>query len=342
MPITRPLEALLPLPRQIQIEPVGECNLRCAMCLIRFREPRKTPASPAFMEMTLFKDLVDQFPNEGELHLQGLGEPLLHPRFFEMVSYAVRHGMRVTTNSNMTRLDRERAEECVRSKLSWIRISIDGSTPDTYESIRTGSRLERVLGNIELLRQAKKKFRAAAPRLFLVMVIMRRNIHELKEVVRLAHDRGLEQVFVQHLCYDLSEGPIRGRHRSMQDFIEAESLLNADRNDIQSHFNDALATAGELRIELRLPHLGVRPHAVPGVGRTRCDWPWRSAYISSDGRAMPCCMIGIPERLTLGNMARDGVLPVWNSGAYREFRSRLASDDPPSLCRTCSVYRGTF
>ena len=37
------------------------------------------------------------------------------------------------------------------------------------------------------------------------MVLMKKNVAELKDVVRLAHDYGMEQVFVQHLCHDLSE-----------------------------------------------------------------------------------------------------------------------------------------
>ncbi len=332
----------LALPKQVQIEPVGQCNLRCQMCTIRFRREGPPYGPPALMQPGLFRDLVNQFWGAEELHLQGLGEPLLHPDFFQMVSYAAQRGMRVSTNSNMTLFDPERAEECVASRLSWIRVSIDGSTADTYESIRIGSRLDRVLQNIESLRKAKEKLGSATPRLFLVMVIMKRNIHELKDVVRLAHDFGMEQVFVQHLCYDLSHNALPGQYQSMREFVEAESLLEADRSSIQSYFNGALSLAGQLKIELRLPHIGLQGHPAAGRAKKRCDWPWRSAYITYDGKAMPCCMIALPERMTLGDVTRESVLATWNNEAYRQFRSRLASDDPPPICRTCSVYRGTF
>lgn len=39
-----------------------------------------------------------------ELQLQGLGEPMMHPRFFGMVAYAVARGVEVSTNSNLTLL----------------------------------------------------------------------------------------------------------------------------------------------------------------------------------------------------------------------------------------------
>ena len=57
---------------------------------------------------------------------------------------------------------------------------------------------------------------------------------------------------------------------------------------------------------------------------------------------MPCCMIATPDRANFGNMAAAGAAAVWNSADYHEFRDRLDSDDPPEVCRSCSVYHGTF
>ena len=79
-------------PRFVQIEPVGQCNLRCRMCPISLRPESQPGQPPALMEMDVFTRLIGQFGDIEELHLQGLGEPLMHPRFFEMVSYAARRG----------------------------------------------------------------------------------------------------------------------------------------------------------------------------------------------------------------------------------------------------------
>jgi MoaA/NifB/PqqE/SkfB family radical SAM enzyme len=330
------------LPRQVQIEPVAECNLRCQMCSLPFRDDLRVAERPAFMEFSLFTDLVEQFRGVEELHLQGLGEPMLHPAFFAMVSFAFKRGIRVSTNSNMTLLDQERAEECVLSGLSWIRASIDGATAETYESIRIGSRFDRVLQNIDFLRRTKMRLRSSRPRMFLVMVVMKRNVAELKEIVRLAHDCGMEQVFVQHLCHDLSVSALPGQYRSMHDFVEEQSLAGSDRRMVQSCFNEALAVAGKLKIDLRLPHIGTLRHPGLRTATKRCDWPWRSAYFTYDGRAMPCCMIGLPGRFNFGSVAERRFLNIWNGEGYRRFRAQLASEDPPAVCRTCSLYQGTF
>lgn len=274
--IKHPEMSVSALPAFVQMEPVGQCNLRCRMCSIRFRTDRPPEGRPAFMKITVFKRLVDQLTGAASaLHLQGLGEPLMHPSFFQMVSYAVDRGFRVSTNSNMTMLNSKRAEECVRSRLSWIRISIDGSTAETYESIRAGSRFSQVLRNVELLKAAKERLRSITPRLFLVTVVMRRNVHELKDIVRLAHRFSMEQVFVQHLCHDFAEEGLPSQYRSMREFVESETQLRDDRHRIEGHFREALSVARELNIELRLPCIDRRCHPVSTVRALRLALAFR-------------------------------------------------------------------
>ena len=81
------------LPTNIQLEPVGQCNLRCQMCSIQFRQDGPPYGPPAFMDFEQFTRIIDQFTGLKELHLQGLGEPMMHPRFFDMVTYAADRGM---------------------------------------------------------------------------------------------------------------------------------------------------------------------------------------------------------------------------------------------------------
>ena len=73
-------------PDYLQLEPVGQCNLRCQMCPIQFRQDGPPHGPPAFMEFEPFTRLLDEFPGLEELQLQGLGEPMMHPRFFDMVA----------------------------------------------------------------------------------------------------------------------------------------------------------------------------------------------------------------------------------------------------------------
>jgi MoaA/NifB/PqqE/SkfB family radical SAM enzyme len=324
-----------------QFEPVGQCNLRCQMCPIQFRRDGPPYGPPAFMRYEVFTRLIDEMSTLRELHLQGLGEPMMHPRFADMVAYATRRGIRVSTNSNLTLLNPTRAERCVTSGLDTVHVSIDGATAATYERIRVRAHLDRVLANIDLLRDARRRLGSERPRLRMVMVVMRQNLHELPDLIRLAHRYSMESLFVQHLCHDFGESNLPAHYRPMRDFVEAQTLLNEDSGRVDRYFEEARAAARELGVELRLPRTRKRLHPPGTPGPDRCDWPWHGPYVSYQGLAMPCCMIATPDRLNFGHVVEQGVDATWHGEAYEQFRAQLASDQPPDICRSCSIYSGT-
>ncbi|MBV9229364.1 MAG: SPASM domain-containing protein [Chloroflexi bacterium] len=330
------------LPTYVQVEPVGQCNLRCQMCSIQFRKDGPPNGPPAFMAFETFISIVDQFVDLQELHLQGLGEPMMHPRFFDMVAYAANKGIRVTTNSNLTLLNDRRAELCITSGLDCLHFSIDGATAATYERIRVRAHFERVVGNLERILAARQRLCSMHPRLRLVMVIMRQNLSELPALVRLAHQWQVESIFVQHLCHDFGESSLPAHYLPMRQFVQVETLLGEDPQRVEHYFAEARSAAKDLGIDLRLPRTRQRLHPPGTPGPMRCDWPWRGAYISYQGYAMPCCMVSTPDRINFGKITEQGASQLWKSRSYQDFRDQLSSDEPPEVCRSCSVYSGTF
>jgi MoaA/NifB/PqqE/SkfB family radical SAM enzyme len=253
-----------PLPSFVQIEPVGQCNLRCQMCPIQFRTDGPPYGPPAFMPFETFTRLVDQIPSMTELQLQGLGEPMMHPRFFDMVAYAASRGIEVSTNSNLTLLTPARAERLVQSGLHKLHVSIDGATPEIYERIRVRSNWRRVVGNLEGLVEAKRRLGSDLPRLRIVVVVMRQNLHELADLVRLAARVGVDAVFVQHLCHDFGEETLPTHYRPMHEFVAEQTLLGEDSARVEAAYGAARAAAAELGVALRLPRTTPRP-APPGT-----------------------------------------------------------------------------
>lgn len=331
--------ATAPLPRFVQIEPVGQCNLRCRMCPIAYRRDGPPWGPPAFIEFDTFRRLVDGFPDLEELHLQGLGEPLMHPQFFAMVRYAADRGIRVSTNTNLTLLTPSRARPCVESGLDTLHASIDGASAATYQFIRRRANFAKVLKNLDRLIACRQELGSATPKVRIVVVAMRRNLAELAGIVRLAREHGVDTVFVQHLCHDYSDDLLPAAYRPMRDFVAAETLLGEDPARVEAAFAEARRAAAELGVDLRLPPVHGESHPRSPHG---CDWPHRGAYLSYRGEAMPCCMVSTPDRAHLGNMAREGTAAVWNGLPYRVFRAALASGKPPEVCRGCGVYNGTF
>jgi MoaA/NifB/PqqE/SkfB family radical SAM enzyme len=330
------------LPRFLQVEPVGQCNLRCQMCPIQFRRDGPPYGPPAFMDFELFARLLDEFPDLEELQLQGLGEPMMHPRFFDMVALAAGRGIRVGTNTNLTLLTARRAELCITSGLAELHASIDGATAGTYERIRVRAHFDRIVRNLEGLVEARIRLGVETPKIRMVVVAMRQNLHEFPDLVRLAHRLSIDSVFVQHLCHDFGESSLPEHYRPMRDFVDEQTLAAEDPERVRRYFVEARATARALGVDLRLPRTRPRPHAPGTPGPERCDWPWRGAYVSYQGLAMPCCMVATPDRISLGDMARDGAMAVWQGEDYRDFREALSSEMPPEVCRSCAIYSGTF
>jgi MoaA/NifB/PqqE/SkfB family radical SAM enzyme len=318
------------------------------MCSIQYRTDGRPHGPPAFMPFATFAALLDGFaPAVRELHLQGLGEPLLHPDFVRMLRHAVARGLRVSTNTNLTLLTETRVRALARSGIDTIHVSLDGASAAVYESIRTGASFTKVRRNLQRLARACAAAPEPRPKIRIVMVVMRRNLHELADVVRIAGDAGVPGVFVQHLCHDYGEATLPAEYRAMREFFAEETLEGEVPDRIRADFDRARAAARLLGIELRLPPLDrapdTRDESSDGTpSPLRCDWPWRGAYLSYRGDAMPCCMVSTPDRISLGNMAREGVGATWHGEPYQAFRDALASDTPPEVCRSCSLYQGKF
>src|SRR5215207_5639912 len=307
------------LPPYVQIEPVGQCNLRCEMCPVQFRKDGPPHGALAFMKWETFTSLLDGFPDLQKIHLQGLGEPMMHPRFFDMVRYATDKGIQVTINTNLTLLNPERTERLVNSGLDHLYFSIDGSTAETYERIRKRAHYDRVLRNAEMLLETRKRLNNELPRLSLVMVIMRQNLHELPDLVRLAHRWSVDKFFVQHLSHDFGEPTLPEEYRPMRDYTAAQSRAHECPERIDRYFNEALALAESLGVNLRLPRTSPTRHEPGTRGRDRCDWPWTGAYISYEGYMMPCCMVSTPDRANFGKVTEKPFISAWNSDGYNNF-----------------------
>ncbi|HET9213819.1 MAG TPA: radical SAM protein [Gaiellaceae bacterium] len=330
-----------PLPKELQVEVTGACNLACRMCLVSYR-PKLGKAQGA-MSFELFKEVVDELPELEKLTVQGLGEPLLAPDLFRMVEYVAARGVRVGFNTNGTLLTEERAERLVHAGLDWLHVSLDGATPETYERIRRGSSFATVERNVRGLVHVLRRLRAERPVLSLVFVAMRRNLCELPDLVRLAAEWEVGRLFVQNLSHSFDDTDPSGAYSGIRDYALEEALWGDDDHaEAEAVFAEARAVAGELGVELRLPRLAEPPRRPREPGAPGCHWPFESAYLAHDGQVQPCCMVMGSDRAVLGDAGEQRFSSVWAGGAYRDFREGLLGDEPPAVCQGCSLYRGVF
>jgi radical SAM protein with 4Fe4S-binding SPASM domain len=331
-----------PLPKEIQVEVTGACNLACRMCLVRYRP--KLGRREGAMCFHTFRSIVDELPDLEKVTLQGLGEPLLAPDLFRMIEYAAARGIRMGFNTNGTFLTPERSERLVRLGLDWLHVSLDGATAETYEDIRHGSSFARVRENVIALVDVMRRLDAERPRLQLVFVAMRRNVRELPALVRLAAEWGVGAVWVQNLSHSFSDTDPSGSYAEIREYAEEEALWgDDDRVEARRLFDEARVLGEALGVKVRLPRLDEPPPRPRASGQPACHWPFTSAYVTHDGKVQPCCMVMGSDRSVLGDVGTHRFEAIWHGREYVSFRSGLIGDaEPPEVCRGCSLYRRVF
>lgn len=335
-PATSDVDLHPPLPRFAQIEPVGRCNLACRMCTVNDRGDEV-----AELSLERFTRLLDQMQGLQELHLQGLGEPMLHPQFFDMVALAVARGIRVSANTNLTLLTPARARRCVDSGLSALSVSLDGASAAVYESIRRKANFGKVVRNLGRLMSARQEA-GSALEVRGVMVLMRHNAHELPALLRLLHAHGVPELLVQRLSSDLQQLELPGRYIPIRSYVNEHEIPEAELPALEALFEESRALAAELGLRLNLPRL--RPRTTRSSSGPRCDWPWEQLYITAAGQMLPCCMAASADRASFGDVfeSDQGLQARWHGEQAVALRAALAADEPPSLCRSCALYRGMF
>lgn len=327
------------LPRELQVEVTGACNLRCHMCLVRYQPPLNRITGS--MCLHTFRTLLDALPGLERVTLQGLGEPLMAPDLMAMISEATERGIVVGFNTNGTLLTRDKAAELVDAGLGWLHVSVDGATAATYEAIRDRAGFDRVAANVAGLVDVMREKEAGTPLLRVVFVAQRSNYRELPALVGLVAGWGVPELRVQNLSHDFSDTDPSGAYGGIRRYTEGQALWGDAAADACRVFEEAALVAEELGVRLRLPEVEAPPPTRP-AGTPGCDWPWRSAYVTHDAKVQPCCMIMGTDRAVLGDAERDDFATIWGNDAYRRFRRRLLGDDPPEVCRGCSMYRGVF
>src|SRR5204863_8321733 len=137
----------------------------------------------------------------------------------------------------------------VASGLRELHSSIDGATAETYERIRVRAHFDRIVRNLEGLVEARRRLDSPTPRIRMVVVAMRQNLHEFPDLVRLAHRLSIDSVFVQHLCHDFGESSLPAHYHPMRAFVSDQTLQGEDPGRVEHYFGEARALARELGVD---------------------------------------------------------------------------------------------
>jgi MoaA/NifB/PqqE/SkfB family radical SAM enzyme len=180
-------------PRDITIESTTFCNLKCVMC--RHGVEGKVTDKRHFPEH-LVRRLIPFLATASRFQLHGLGEPLMSPAFWKLldrITKVHRGAPEISFNTNGTLLTEKNIARLLATKAREINISFDAATAETYEKIRGGD-FSQLLDNVTALVRARSLAGRADFRIIVNMTLMRANIEELPQFIRLAKQLGVDEV----------------------------------------------------------------------------------------------------------------------------------------------------
>jgi MoaA/NifB/PqqE/SkfB family radical SAM enzyme len=191
-------------PSQFIIDVTEVCNLACIHC--PHPDFKKSVHYGAkYLDPQLHDRLVDEVNIWGKgitgyLRYTSQGEPLIHPKIFEMMGYASKNtaGALVALTTNGVLMNEKRIEKMLAAGVDVVDTSIDAYLPETYERIRVNGDLEVTRGNVLKL----LKMREQAPKKLKVVVSyveQPQNTNETDSFEKYWKDQGADYVVIRRL-----------------------------------------------------------------------------------------------------------------------------------------------
>src|SRR5215470_8490277 len=212
----------------LYLETTNRCNLLCTTCPRTFEalEP------PGDMSWELFTSIVDQFPRIARVVLHGVGEPMMVRDLPRMIRYLKDRGSYVLFNTNGTLLTPKRGLELIESGLDELRVSLDAAEPKAFALVRGRDMFAQILRNLRRFSALQRERQAATPKLSLWLTGLKETIGELPAFVRLAHEVGIGEVYLQRRVYfEEGQGLARSGSSLFEQAQEAEvaAIREAER-----------------------------------------------------------------------------------------------------------------
>jgi MoaA/NifB/PqqE/SkfB family radical SAM enzyme len=314
-----------------QVELTTRCPLRCRMCT---REGL-SGWQAGDMPMAEFSKLVPHFADVENVVLEGWGEPLLHPHLLEAVRLVKRQGARAGFVTSGMGLTQDYSRELIDAGVDFLGFSLAGATAATHNAIRVNSDFQDLLKSIEELIKIKLRQKVTSPRLHIVYLMVRDNLHEVPLLLKIARQVGIDEVVLINLVHVTTA------------WQESQRVFRCEEEGTQRLLVDLQQQAGKLSIRLHQAALAPRPVGVCAEN------PLRNLYVAVNGDVAPCVYLGPPaaspftrifcgsrclvEKPGFGNLFAEPFAALWQRPQYAAFRecfqarSRAFEDRHPSL-----------
>jgi MoaA/NifB/PqqE/SkfB family radical SAM enzyme len=234
------------------------------------------------MSINVFKECLESLPNLAYIELQGEGEPLLCPDFFEMVSISKKRNINISTITNGSLLTDRNIERILSSGLDNLSVSIETADKERFKSIRGGN-LEDIILGIRNLVAAKKVHKTAYPHISFSVTILKEELDGLSKIFELYEKLDMDGgIIIQFLNeskdyekhYDekirnnmITQSERKSIYHKYYKFMIKNKLVDKE----EGHFFSLLQSSGN---EIKKSKL--------------CNWLKCGLYLRVDGAVAPC------------------------------------------------------
>jgi MoaA/NifB/PqqE/SkfB family radical SAM enzyme len=339
-----------PAPTRIYIEPTSRCNLKCVTCL------RNTwDEGEGDLPMELYERILGgfkSFPTAESVSFWGIGEPCMHPSIVEMVAKASAAGLDTDMISNGLLLDERLSRGLVEAGLDSLIISADGASEEAHGDIRPGAVLSDAEKNLSRLHAIKNETGSKNPVVGLEFVVMKRNLHQLRELPAMMERFGASFTIVTNLLpyTEAMKDEILYWISARDTFLPIEY---AERSGIFLPPIDQIKDNLVHLEGLKARPLSVNSLEIPNDGRRGyCRYVNNGSFaISWNGLVSPCVglmhshtayILGRKKdirRHTVGDVSKTSLPEIWNGAGYSAFRKRVLEFQysPCSECTGCEL-----
>lgn len=306
----------------VQIEISSLCRGACAYC------PHTTQRKgwkSRHMRPETFTSLWPLLRQSSRAHLQGWGEPLLNPLFFEYQALAARAGCQTSTTTCGLVMDAGIATKLAASGMDLIAFSLAG-TDEASNAVRQKVPFEKVCSAIRMLRAAIRDA-ALKPGLeiHIAYLLLADRMEAAAALPELMDQLDVDMAVVSTLDYlaDPGQRNLAILPQDTEKIARAAEILEKASEKAESYG--------------RLLHFAL-PRKQTGGCRENAG---SCLYVDADGELSPCIYLNVPgdapasARRVFGNTVREDPLKIWRREDYRAFRESLYGENPDPICAAC-------
>jgi len=180
----------------IQTRPISGCNLNCIFCSVDEGSNTRTRVTSYVVAldylMEWFEELA-KLKGSVEAHIDGCGEPLLYPKFAELVSCLsdVKEVKTISVQTNGTLLDEKKIDELAEAGLDRINLSINAMDAELAKKLSGSDAydINRIVEIAKYITQSKIELLIAP------VYIVGLNEGEMPKIIEFAKELGCGRVW---------------------------------------------------------------------------------------------------------------------------------------------------